>query len=130
MTKTKEIQIPTDVQRAGQAWLQARKVKLELLAALEAARSEEQRLESILANERAKDDLAGPRAHIVRPYVGGKPEPVVIVKRTAATVWTRPIGSSRVPQQWRKNAHHDGVKRWRDYPGPCMRWLEIPGEEA
>lgn len=135
MSKTKAIKIPTDVQRAEQAYLQARKVKLELLAALEAAKSEEQQLESAMHQARLKADLSGPCGTIdqhIQAVFGRSAAKVVIVRRTASAVWTRPIGSAadREPQQWRKSKTSGA---WLEYPATRYyrsHVLTIDGEQA
>lgn len=134
MSKTKEIQIPTDVQRAEQAWLQARKVKLELLAAVEAANIEEQQLHSALQKVQLKADLSGPCGTIElgeRAIFGRRAEKVVIVRRTESTVWTRPAGTAAdsEQQQWRKSKMHGD---WFEYPAPYYGGsrLTIDGEKA
>ena len=134
MSKSKTIAIPTDVQRAEQAYLQARKVKFELLAALEAAKSEEQRLYAAVRQARITADSSGPCGTIElgeRAIFGQRAEKVVIVRRTVSSVWTRPIGTAadHEPQQWRlSNAR--GV--WREYPAPHygLRTLTIDEGQA
>lgn len=139
MSKTKEIKTPTDVQRAEQAYLRARNVKLELLAALEAAleaaKGEEERLYTAARQARTAADMAGPLATISPPrgaVLGQRGEQVAIVRRTASTIWTRPIGWSDNCdlRQWRKSKTRGGG--WTEYPAGyyAARTLTIDGEQS
>jgi hypothetical protein len=138
MSKAKTISIPTDVQRAGQALAQASRVREELKAALNAALQSEQRLAHELLKARTASDLAGqagPLATILPPrgaWPSNRGQKVVVVRRTASAVWTRPVGLAAEGnlQQWRKSKSKGGA--WAEYPAGyyAVRTLTIDGEDA
>lgn len=118
---------PPEVLAAQEALQRAEHARLAAQRELE--RATQARFEAVraLRDARVRADLGLPRAWVVMDvwyeYNPVRTE-VVIERRTAATIFTRPPGGDD-ERQWRKNAR--GV--WAPYPdsGPLCR-LEIKGE--
>ncbi len=95
------------------------------------ADAEVARVRRELGRARAAADDTLPQVSIQRVDWRGTVESTangVITKRTAKTIWVRPHGPRRSPQQYRR-LHGT----WREYPtrssGASTRLLGVPGEE-
>lgn len=133
MSKTKMIAIPTEVQQADNALKHAKEVHAQCKTALNKSELAVTLALDALSRARTKSDLSGPLA-MISPAgnPSGKKVPCVIVRRTSATIWTRPVGavSDSSTQQWRKSKDHLGA--WTEFPSGyySSRTLTIPDEAA
>jgi hypothetical protein len=133
MSKTKMIAAPTEVQQAEIELRHAQAVREQLKIAMNKAELAVTAAVDALFRARKKSDLAGPLAMFSPARdPSGKKIPHVIVRRTAATIWTRPVGSvsNLSIQQWRKSKVHGGA--WTEFPSGhyYSGTLSLPDEAA